>query len=210
MKNLLVIQNKIANCEKCVSTQQMKASPHCSLSIVNNDGHITPECFVNIKNISQAERNFLTCPTYNLGMYEYCKACPLECPQNFSLSKNSPFFNIINQLAPLLGLTEDKKQKILFSLENLNNPDFKNIYSSLIGFSKIMDDIFKNKNIDLAKKSLELELGEIKDNLTDLISQGKITQKEVDLLNSQIKNNENFKEFGQILKTIKEKYNNPS
>lgn len=195
------------NCDKCVATQQMCASEHCTKTIVKHDSSFIPECFVRIKNISQEERNYLMCPTYNLGMYSVCQTCPLSCVKNPNKKEKSPMSDIINLFGTMFGVDDKKKKDIDEAFEKLNQPDFQDIYSSIGRVSNSIKNIM-NGNVgsaDIAKKILEAEATNLKEGFNNLIKSGKITEEEAKILNTEINSEKNIQKLKSVLENIKTK-----
>lgn len=147
----------------------MRESKYCTKSIVSVDGQMIPECFANLASLSQENRNYLTCQTYNLGLYNICKTCTLSCHQN---SNNSnPILNILN----LLGLDEDRKSKVMLSLNQLKTSEFSDVISILEGLGKLTS----LNNPDLAKAILHKDRDRLQKILDEAINSGKITKEQL-------------------------------
>lgn len=193
-------------CDRCVATLQMRESSHCTKKIVNHNSSFAPECFVNTTNISQAERNFLMCPTYNLGMFFVCQTCPLDCQMNPNKLK-SPFTDIINLLGGFLGIDDSKKKEVDNAFAKLNQPEFKDVYSSLERASNSIKDVMNGKlgSSDVAKKILESETNNLKKSFNDLIKTGKITEAEADTINREISSVANIEKLKSVVEVMKRK-----
>lgn len=207
MKSLPVIP-EIIPCSTCVATKQMNQSKFCTKQIVQDEAQLIPECFANIKNISQAERNFLMCPTFNLGIYSACRECPLSCPQNINPSKNSSLNETLNFLANLLNLDTTKKKEITNSIEKLNKPEFKEIYGSLEIISKNLGSALNGEmNVsEISRKIIELETRNLKKSLEQLTNDGKISREEIQQYNEEINKSTNIKKLQSLIGDLKMNY----
>lgn len=200
--------NEKINCNNCVSTKQMRESVHCTKTIIKQDSSFIPECFVRIKNISQEERNYLMCPTYNLGIYSACQTCPLPCPKNPN-QKKSPIQDIINLIGSVFGINDAQKNGIASAFEKLNNPDFKEVYSSLERSSNAIKDIMNGKlgSSDVARKVLESETSNLKYSFENLVKDGKITDNEANAIKNSINSTENIQKLKFAIDTMKKQQN---
>jgi hypothetical protein len=203
--NLTVINNdsKELVCSNCISTKQMRESSYCTKTIILYEGQYIPGCMINLLKAEQRERNYLTCSTYNLGLYSVCEKCPLSCPQN---KKNTnAFTDIINFISNILGLEEGKKKEIFCALEKLNTPDFKEIYSSLEKSSYSIKNALDNKfnSPDIAKKVLEIEGIKLKNEFEKLIFNGKISKEEARMLKADINSSANIEKLKLLINSMK-------
>lgn len=205
MIKLPVINNTKIPCTTCVSTIQMRESQYCTKTIIMYEGQYVPECMVNILELDQEQRNFLTCGTYNLGVYSVCKTCPLSCPQNSS-KKSNQFNNIIDFISNLLGFDEQKKKEISKVLEQLNTSDFKEIYLSLDRASSSIKDVLggKTNSSDMTKKILEYETNNIKKTFNTFIQNGKITEKDIEILKNNIDSEKNISKLKTLISSLKQ------
>lgn len=205
--NIPVINNKDLPCISCAATKQMRESEYCTKTIINYDNQFIPGCMVKLLELSQAKRNFLTCQTYNLGIYSVCNNCPLDCEKN--KNQSSPIFkDIVNLLGNVIGLDESKKQVINITLKNLNKPEFKEIYSSLerisLSIRKVIDG--KSGSTDITRKILEVESIKLKNAFDELINKGIISKEEARLLKNDVNSSKNMQHLQSLLQTIKNQH----
>ncbi len=195
----------ILACNNCIATNQMRSSRHCTKNVIRNDNSFVPECFINSKAVAQSERNYLMCPTYNLGMFEVCQTCPLDCIKNPNKQSNSSIADVLNMLGGLFNFDETKKQSISNTIDKLNTPDFKEIYTSLESVSDIVKEMLngKNQSSDLTKKILESETNKIKNTVDKMVKGGKITSEEVELFKQEINTSMDIQKIKKMLNTIK-------
>lgn len=205
MKSLPVIKEEIA-CTTCVASKQMRESEYCTKAIVKQDASYIPECFLKIKDVSQAERNYLMCPTYNLGMYYVCESCALECVKNPKQQTKSPMYDIINLIGNMFGMDDAKKKEVDNAFERLNQPDFKEVYSSLERSSKSIKDVMSGKtgSSDIARKILEVEALNLKKAFNNLIKDGKITEEEARIIHTEINSSANMQKLKSVLDIMKQ------
>ncbi len=205
MKSLPVVKQELS-CTSCVASKQMRESTHCTKFIVKQDASYIPECFINSKSVSQAERNYLMCPTYNLGMYDVCQTCPLECVKNPKQNVKSPLHDIINLLGSMFGMDDAKKKEVDGAFERLNQPEFKEVYSSLERSSKSIKDVMNGRagSSDIARKILEVESSNLKSAFSNLIKDGKITEEEARILNTEIHSSANMQKLKSVLNVMKQ------
>lgn len=178
-------------CITCVATSQLRSSSHCSKTLTQLNGQTIPNCYVQIRTISQAERNFLTCPTYNLGMFEVCETCPLECKEN--KKKKSPLEDLLKLVAPLFGLDKNKQDMFKDATDKLAGEEFNAVRNSLEVVSGTIKDLMDGKTSDISKKKLEVEAERLKAHFDGLIKDGKISQQEVNKWRSEISGLESLK-----------------
>lgn len=178
------------------------------MSIIKTNGQFVPECFIKMKDLTQADRNYLICPTYNLGMYDVCSTCPLDCVKNPNQSQKSPIFDIVNLLGAMFGVDPGKKKEIDGALSKLNQPEFKEIYTSLERASKVIKDVIESKSgaPDITRKVLEVEAVNLKKAFGNMIKDGKITEEEARLLSAEVHSSENMQKLKTILSTMKKQY----
>lgn len=146
----------------------------------------------------------MNCPTYNLGMYDVCLTCELDCPQN-TKSKSS-IVEIIGVIGGLLGLDNNKKKELSSTFNNLNKPEFKGIYSSLENASNSIKDVLSGKlgSSDIAKKVLEIETNNLKSEFSKLITNGQISKEEVENLKNNFNSTDNMMKLKSLLEGMKQ------
>jgi hypothetical protein len=205
MKLLPVVKDVHLPCNSCIATKQLRDSQYCTKTIINYKDQYIPECMINLLELSQADRNFYGCQTYNLGIYSVCESCPLECPKNDRLNKKSPLTDIVNMISGMFGIDQDKKKEINEALVRLNQPEFKEIYNVLERSSTTIQAAMngdKNSS-DIAKKVLEAERDNLKSAFNDLIQAGKITEEEARLANAEINSSANMDKLKKLLADMK-------
>lgn len=204
MRQLKVISDTMA-CTTCSATQQMKASNCCSSTIINFNGQLTPECFINMKDVPQEERNYLMCPTYNLGIYSVCDTCPLDCVKNPNKKRASSLNDVLGLLSGMFGIDENKKKQLNVAFDKLKQPEFKEVYTSLEQASWVIKDVMSGKlgSSDVARKVLSTEAVKLKESFGNLVKDGKITEEEARMFNAQINTEENLQKLKSILSVMK-------
>jgi hypothetical protein len=192
-------------CTQCVATKQMRESPYCTKTIVEIDGQFIPECFVKLAKLDQPERNYLSCQTYNLGLYQVCKTCPLSCPKN--PTQKSPLEDLITLVAPLFGADKEKQEAVKQAVSKLNEPEFADIRNSLDAVSATIRNIVDGKPgaADVGKAKLEAESTKLKEKFDDLVKTGKITEAEANRIRSEIKNHDSIKMAREMMDEFRKK-----
>lgn len=134
-----------------------------------------------------------------------CKTCPLDCPKNENKKQKSPMYDIINLLGGVLGIDDTKKKEVDAAFERLNQPEFKDVYSSLERASKSIRDVMSGQagTSDIAKKILEVEAGKLKQTFGDMIKDGRITEEEARMFNAEINSSANMQKLKSVLEVMK-------
>lgn len=192
-------------CIQCVATKQMRESEYCTKTIVEYDGQFIPECFVKLAKLDQPDRNYLSCQTYSLGLYQVCKTCPLTCPKN--TIQKSPLEDLIALVAPLFGADKDKQQAVKDATAKINDPEFADVKKSLETVSTTIKNIMEGKPgaSDIGKKQLEAEATKLKDKFEQMIKDGKISHTEANKIRSEIKNHDSIRMAKEMLDGLKGK-----
>lgn len=192
------------DCNKCIATEQMRASHYCTKTVIKQDNSFVPECLLKARTAAKsAEYTYLMCPTYNLGLYEVCNTCPLDCIKNPNKS-NSDIKNIISMLGNLFGFNNDRQHEITKAIEQLNQPEFNDIYKSIERSSKVVRDVMNGgKSGDVNAAILKSEANYLKNALDILVKDGKITDDEVQLARTEIESLSNVQKLKTLLQTMK-------
>lgn len=134
-------------------------------------------------------------------------ACP-TCPAEFS---KSPVDDLIGIFGGVLGITEDKRKEINAAFEKLNQPEFKNVYTSLGRASGSIKSVMNGKAgaPDVARKVLEAETANLKSAFDELIKEGKITEEEARILKTDINSSANMQKLKTMLEVMKQQTNDP-
>lgn len=129
-----------------------------------------------------------------------CVACP-TCPSK----PKAPMADIVEMFAPLLGLNSDKKKEVSDAFDKLNQPEFKDIYSSLERASKSIKNVMNGDtgSSDVARKILEIETVNLKKSFNDLIRDGKISEEEVRVLKTEVNSSANMQKLRSVLENMK-------
>lgn len=129
-------------------------------------------------------------------------ACP-TCPAEFS---KSPMADVINLFGGMLGLDANKKNEVNASFEKLNQPEFKEVYSSLERASNSIKDVMNGKSgsPDVARKVLEVEAANLKKAFNGLIEDGKISEEEARILKTEINSSANMQKLKSVLEVMKQ------
>lgn len=127
--------------------------------------------------------------------------CP-TCPQK----QKSPMFDVVNLFGGLLGMDDNKKKEVDAAFDKLNQPEFKEVYSSLERASKSIKDVMGGTtgSPDVARKILEAETANLKKAFNGLIESGKITEEEARILKTDINSSANMQKLKSVIEIIKQ------
>lgn len=131
-----------------------------------------------------------------------CIICP-TCPSKQQFK--SPISDVVNLFGGLLGIDDNKKREIDTAFDKLNQPEFKDVYSSLERASKSIKDVMSGDSgaPDIARKVLEVEAASLKKAFSGLIDDGKITEEEARLLKTEVHSTANMQKLKSMLDVMK-------
>lgn len=180
----------------------MRESSICTNSVVNLNGQWLPECMVRLINASQADRNFFNCQTYNLGIYDVCNKCQLECEKNKNFN-NQSFNFIMKGLASLTGL--NLEDKALESINSLDSEEFKPIKNVLDEFAILLKDLVDGRvnQPDLFKKKIEGQSDLLKEYLQNMLKQGHINSEDLKKAETEVMSMPNLVDLKNLVKNLK-------
>lgn len=114
--------------------------------------------------------------------------------------------DIVDMLGPLLGLDDNRRKNMTDAFDKLNQPEFKDVYSSLERASVSIKDVMSGKSgaPDVARKILEMETSNLKDSFNKLIKDGKITEEEARILKTDINSSDNIHKLKSMLEVMKQ------
>jgi len=127
-----------------------------------------------------------------------CPTCPSEI--------KSPMADVVDLFSGLLGMDANKKREINSAFDQLNKPEFKEVYSSLERASRSIKDVMSGNlgSSDVARKVLELETVNLKKAFGGLIEEGKITEEEARILKTDINSSANMQKLKSVLEVMKQ------
>lgn len=113
--------------------------------------------------------------------------------------------DVVDLFGGLLGIDDNKKKEIGAAFEKLNQPEFKEIYSSLEQASKSIKDVMSGNSgaPDIARKVLEFEAVKLKKAFGGLIDSGKITEEEARIFKTEIHSSTNMQKLKSVLEVMK-------
>lgn len=138
----------------------------------------------------------------NLTPDTICLTCPIN---------KSPVDDLLGVFGGVLGLTDTKKKEINSAFERLNQPEFKEVYSSLGRASSSIKEVMNGRSgaPDVARKVLEAEAASLKSAFGNLIKEGKITEEEARLLKTDINSSANMEKLKTMLEVMKQQTRDP-
>lgn len=141
--------------------------------------------------VSKANLSSIPCPT---------------CPSKPKSKTRAPMADIVDMLGPLLGLDDNRRKNMTDAFDKLNQPEFKDVYSSLERASVSIKDVMSGKSgaPDVARKILEMETSNLKDSFNKLIKDGKITEEEARILKTDINSSDNIHKLKSMLEVMKQ------
>lgn len=136
----------------------------------------------------------------NLSPDLICPTCPSK-----KINK-SPISDVVNLFGGLLGIDNSKKAEIDSAFEKLNEPEFKDVYSSLERASKSIKDVMNGNSgaPDVARKVLEIEATNLRNAFSGLVNDGKITEEEARIFKTEINSSANMQKLRSVLDVMKQ------
>lgn len=121
--------SKFSCLNSCKKTSQIKESDYCTGEYQIIDGKIIFGCEKSLLNLSNVEKNFLTCSFFDLGIKEQCQICPLSCKENLNPaikkmeSAKENVSHILNSLGPLAGMMGVNPSEIKKAFNTLDSAE---------------------------------------------------------------------------------------
>lgn len=188
-------------CKECIATKQMKESQYCTEHVVLYDGQYIPECMIKLIKLDQSDRNFLTCQTYNLGMYKVCDSCNLLCPNNTKSKSSNNIKDLLNMIAPFIGITPDKlEEKFSEISKSLSSAEISPAISSLEKISDIVKKILSGNVSDNLKKEISLEIEKMKKLMSEYMIENNISKEQLKNASNEINSMHSLLKIKELLK----------
>jgi len=133
-------------------------------------------------------------------------ACP-TCPSK----PKQPMSDVFDLFGGFLGLDAKKKNEISTAFDKLNQPEFKDVYSSLERASVSIKNVM-NGNLgssDVARKILEVEAANLKKSFGKLIEEGQITEEEARIFKTEIDSTANLQKLKSVMEVMKQQQRAP-